>query len=288
MIRAELKAKAKSQIKGNIGILFLIYLVYSLIFSAVFAPFIAMMTAPIVNLFAITATPELASVGLADLGVWYWIGFAGTMIVGLIAPAFMLGWTKIFLGLTNNQKPKVADLFSGFKSFGKALWLYILWGFFIFLWTLPFHLPAIILLAVIPVLNSQALVVVFAILGILLSIAALVMVVIKLLAYWQSFYILAENPHMTARECLRESVSIMRGNKGKLFVLELSFIGWFLLGMITLGIAFIWIGPYFYTTLANFYHAVKGKSASQPSFANAAPAPVAPEVEVEVELDIEE
>jgi|GEM_PF-2490633 len=316
MIRAELKAKAKSQIKGNIGILFLIYLVYSLFF----APFLAMMAGALVgvfaDLFAMIAYPELMAVaapmGLADFGIWYWIGTAGLFVVGFATPAFILSWTKIFIGLTNDQKPKVADLFSGFKSFGKALWLYILWMVFIFLWTLPFFVVFGVLIAITAVAGSVALVVILTILASLAYIAGIVIMLIRIYAYWQSFYIMAENPHMTARECLRESVRIMRGNKGKLFVLDLSFLGWvflglapviigsvllafaplgivwYLIGLVASGIAFIWIMPYYYTTLAHFYHAVKAKPATQPSFAAATPAPVAIEVEEEIELDVEE
>ena len=45
----------------------------------------------------------------------------------------------------------------------------------------------------------------------------------------------------------------MSGNKMRLFLLDLSFIGWFLLGLITFGIAFLWITPYWNTARAAFY-----------------------------------
>ena len=44
-------------------------------------------------------------------------------------------------------------------------------------------------------------------------------------------------------------------------MLCLSFIGWFLLGLITIGIAFLWVGPYFSVTLAKFYDRVRGEEA---------------------------
>lgn len=72
-----------------------------------------------------------------------------------------------------------------------------------------------------------------------------------------SFYILADNPDMTAGEALKESMRITKGHKGQLFVLGLSFIPWYLLGMITFGIAFIYVVPYISTTIANFYKELK-------------------------------
>jgi uncharacterized membrane protein len=75
-----------------------------------------------------------------------------------------------------------------------------------------------------------------------------------------SFYILAENPGMTAREALNESKRIMHGHKADYFVLSLSFIGWILLVSVTFGIAAIYVGPYVAATTANFYNAIKQKS----------------------------
>ena len=82
-----------------------------------------------------------------------------------------------------------------------------------------------------------------------------------------SYYILAENPDMTAREALNESKAIMHGHKMDLFVLELSFIPWLLLVAVTLGIAAIWVEPYMQLTLTNFYHNIKRQDA-QPVYEN--------------------
>ena len=70
-------------------------------------------------------------------------------------------------------------------------------------------------------------------------------------------YILDDNPELGPNEARLKSIEIMRGHKGKLFGLDLSFIGWFLLGILSLGIGFIWIEPYFYTARASFYRNLK-------------------------------
>ena len=77
------------------------------------------------------------------------------------------------------------------------------------------------------------------------------------LAYAMVPFVIHDNPDIAAVDALRTSRQIMKGHKGKLFVLYLSFIGWVLLGIITLGIAFFWIQPYTYATVAAFYEDIR-------------------------------
>ena len=72
-------------------------------------------------------------------------------------------------------------------------------------------------------------------------------------------YILHDNPEMSARECIRQSQKMMDGYKMKFFLLQLSFIGWFLLCCITMGIGFLWLQPYIITTEAKFYEELKAR-----------------------------
>lgn len=71
-------------------------------------------------------------------------------------------------------------------------------------------------------------------------------------------FILAENPDMDATEVLKLSRSMMSGNKWKAFVLDLSFIGWILLSIVTCGLlAIFYTNPYMYATDAALYKAIK-------------------------------
>jgi uncharacterized membrane protein len=71
-------------------------------------------------------------------------------------------------------------------------------------------------------------------------------------------YLLAENPNMTWKEAFTESKTMMTGNKWKAFVLDLSFIGWNLLSILTLGILSIfYVNPYRFSTNAALYEAIK-------------------------------
>lgn len=70
-------------------------------------------------------------------------------------------------------------------------------------------------------------------------------------------YVLADNPGMTAMEALSESKRLMNGHKWNAFVLDLSFIGWYLLSLLTAGILLIfWVNPYVYSTDAVLYRVV--------------------------------
>ena len=189
MNRAELKSLAKSQIKGNIGILFLITLVIALVS------------------------------GLAN--VIPVVGAAAVAIV--LTPAFTLALIKIYLRLVDGKKPELGDLFAEFSNFWASFKVTFLTGLFTALWSLLFYIPGII----------------------------------KGLSYSQAMYILAENPGIGAREAIDRSKAMMEGHKMELFVLILSFIGWFLLGAITFGIAYIYIIPYMCATLTNFYNSIK-------------------------------
>lgn len=95
---------------------------------------------------------------------------------------------------------------------------------------------------------------------IIISIAAIILVLGLSLAP----LLLIDNPDMTAMEALATSWKYMKGNKWRLFVLELSFIGLCLLGILTFGIAFLWIEPYMQQSIIVFYEAVVCPPQSQP------------------------
>ena len=75
-----------------------------------------------------------------------------------------------------------------------------------------------------------------------------------------SYYILIDNPNMTSNEVIKESKRIMRGHKFSYFVLQLSFIGWLFVSMLTLGLATIYAVPYYKSAITNFYEYVKCRS----------------------------
>lgn len=151
------------------------------------------------------------------------IPYVGSIIAFIITPAFSISLCMAYLKLTKQESIAVGEVFDGFKITGKALWLQILTNFFTFLWSLLFVIPGIV----------------------------------KMYAYSMAPYILAENPEMSAEDALEKSKQITQGHKSELFVLQLSFILWMLLCVVTLGIASIYVIPYMSATTANFYNSIK-------------------------------
>ena len=191
MSRQELKAKAKEQIKGNIGILFVMMLIVG------------------------------AVGGLANV-----IPVVGSIAAAIvIIPAFSIAMVIVYLKLVSGVKPEIAELFQHFNKFWASFKVTFFMGLFTMLWSLLLYIPGII----------------------------------KGLSYSMSMYILAENPDMPTLEAIDRSKKMMDGHKMELFVLMLSFIGWYLLCMVTFGIAAIYVVPYMSATLANFYNNIKGQ-----------------------------
>jgi uncharacterized membrane protein len=77
--------------------------------------------------------------------------------------------------------------------------------------------------------------------------------IIKSFSYAMTYFILIDKPEYTVHQAIAESKRVMQGRKMDLFLLMLSFIGWFLLCCITFGIAYFWIAPYATIAMAHFY-----------------------------------
>lgn len=151
------------------------------------------------------------------------VGWIGNLIIG---GPLIVGWAAFFLSLSRKEEARLSQLFDGFNQFVHAFLAYLLMTIFIILWTLLLIIPGIV----------------------------------ACLSYSQTFFLLVENPKMEGLEALRQSKALMKGNRLKLFYLFWRFFGWCLLGLLTLGIGFLWIMPYMQTTLAGFYDDLKGGS----------------------------
>ena len=96
--------------------------------------------------------------------------------------------------------------------------------------------------------------------GVVLTIAGGVYGIVLSFRYALCPFLLADYPQFTPAQTLRHSGSLMKGNKWRLFCLYFSFIGWYLLGAVTCGIAMIWVTPYVHTAEAAFYNEVSDRS----------------------------
>lgn len=148
----------------------------------------------------------------------------------LVLPVLGFGFMIIFLNMMRvGETPKIENIFDGFKNYGQTLGTMLLMMVYIFLWSLLLYIPGII----------------------------------KMYSYAMTPYILKDEPELGADAVITKSMAMMRGNKMKLFLLDLSFIGWIILAMITFGIGFLWLAPYMQNARAAFYLDLKNAQQAQ-------------------------
>ena len=85
--------------------------------------------------------------------------------------------------------------------------------------------------------------------------------IIKSYSYSMAGFIMSENPEMSAKEAMEVSMRMMKGNKWRLFCLQLSFIGWGILCVFTVGIGYLWLNPYMNAATAAFYDEISRNEA---------------------------
>ena len=143
----------------------------------------------------------------------------GTIATYIIVGPMTVGGVRFTLSVSRKEKPEIGQIFSGFDRFGTHLAAYLLQTLFVCLWTLLLIIPGII----------------------------------AALSYSMTYFIIAEDPSISASEAITKSKKMMKGNKWKLSWLGFRFTGWFLLVMLSFGIGFLWVGPYIYVSYAKFY-----------------------------------
>lgn len=174
----------------------------------------------------IFATPWLiailvALIGNAIVGVSSFISF---IFIGPIT----FGLSSLFLKQARDRKTMdVAGLFDGFNDFGQTFLLGFLSTLFIALWSMLFVIPGIV----------------------------------KTYSYSMIYYIKADHPEYDWKQCIDESRRIMNGHKMELFIQDLSFIGWMIVGSLCFGIGTLWVNAYMQAAKAQFYRAITGDTA---------------------------
>jgi len=138
------------------------------------------------------------------------------------------GVATYFMKVVRNGEPLLEDMFGGFKYFVNTFLVNLVTEILIVLWSLLFIIPGIV----------------------------------AALSYSMAYYIMNDNPGITCMEAINQSKEMMRGHKGKLFMLILSFIGWAFLSLFTLGIGLLWVGAYYNTAKINFYEDLKRANGS--------------------------
>lgn len=131
------------------------------------------------------------------------------------------GVMYVFLKQSRDGQPmNVADVFRGFpEDFGGTLLLGLLSSLFTFLWGLLLVVPGIV----------------------------------KAYSYSQAFFVKVDRPEYDWRACMDESIRLMDGHKMDLFILDFSFLGWYIVGALCIGVGTLWVYPYHMAARTKFY-----------------------------------
>ncbi len=140
----------------------------------------------------------------------------------LLGGVLQLGYARFLLRQHDGNPTEFNDLFSQFDRFGTGFAQHFLRSLYTLLWSFLLIIPGII----------------------------------AALSYAMTPFILEEHPELTANEAIRRSKELMRGHKTDLFILELTFIGWSLLCILTLNLGHIALNPYKNAAYAVFYREI--------------------------------
>ncbi len=154
------------------------------------------------------------------------LALGSSVLTALLTAPVTYSYNIMFLD--NQRSGKAFDvqaLFEGYNDYLRITGTYLLLCVYIFLWTLLLVVPGII----------------------------------KSMSYSQTLYVLRDEPSLTYNGAIERSMAMMEGHKMDYFLLILSFIGWYILGIISLGIGFLWINPYVSKTKALFYEDLKSE-----------------------------
>ena len=145
-----------------------------------------------------------------------------SVAVWLLTVLLQGGCCLYHLGVNRGQRRDYGTLLDGFAFAGKLIWLNLVMTVFVALWTMLFVIPGFV----------------------------------AAYRYRFAVYNLCENTDLGAMAALRMSKAQTAGFKWQLFVLDLSFFGWSLLSVLTLGILSIWINPYYQQSDVMFYRTI--------------------------------
>lgn len=219
------KNEALAALKGNWSPAVLATVVYFLVTMLIVSPSeVPLLNGTLTDISAMAVSGDIAGMMDAYSSVTSWTSL-GSLLQIFVYSVLSLGVMNAFLKLLREGDDRLtSNMFQiAFKNYWHKVWGMFLMHLFIFLWTLLFIIPGIV----------------------------------KAFSYAMTPYILDERPELSAGEAIDHSRAMMKGHKFDLFWLYLSFIGWGILCIFTLGIGLLWLVPYMQTAVAAFYEDVK-------------------------------
>ena len=231
----EIKGLSRENLLGKFPLPIATYLLMIVIISLISSPFQRMMQN-----------------GATDLNITHMmIGLVGEIIVFLIAILFGAGLTKIHLNIARHQEPSLKDFVYPFKNHPDK---FMGFGVLMALIGVACSIPGSVCLGIGAAITLVPLVIA----GIVLLIIGVILVIILMLGFSLTTYILLDDPYGTkVIPAMKQSWQYMKKRKGTLFLLGLSFIGLFIIGILSFGIGMLWIEQYYLQSSVVFYLKVK-------------------------------
>ena len=156
------------------------------------------------------------------------VGASLAVVIFLIRPILNIGFINYCMRIRRKQETEYKDIFSGFFIFYKIVLIFLISAVFVFLWSLLLIIPGII----------------------------------ASYRYRLAYYILLDDPRKGPLQCINESTVLMNGAKADLLIIDVSFLGWHILGFslailtqtpFAIPLISVWLSPYAGITIAGFY-----------------------------------
>lgn len=237
---------------------------YSLLLVGVIL--IAMVPMMLIIMGASYAMEDPSMIGLGVLLIWAII----FLLMIFTVPPLTVGYYRIHLDLVDGKQVDFGMLFHYFKrAYGKSVAVYLL---FMLIGVVSVIIPLLVLVVIGAIISSamESTAIMLATF-VIAYVATVAIVLVQTYRYSMSFFILAEYPDMRPTDVMRNSRMIMKGRKWKLFCLQFSMIGWWLLmipaSILTCGIGALLgtylLNAYSMASLAAFYDDITNRAAAR-------------------------
>ena len=170
----------------------------------------------------------------------------------LVSGPLSVGFVLYFVYLIKKKPVRLGLIFEAFQFYGNALLTYFLRMILVFLAASPLIIVSFVLAFSLADPSGAKLFFVFILFLVFLALPLYIGLRLGVM-----YFIVADNPKVSADNALEISWKMMKGHEWDLLLLTLSFILWYLLSIVTLGIGFLWLMPYYYTSVGHFYMELK-------------------------------
>lgn len=222
----QLKAAARQNLIGNYGKAMVAFVILILLSAIVELPFSHLVNG--------------ASISASNYVIYYIAEF----LIAILAGVLQIGLLQLHLSFARRKTCRVSDMFCCYKSHTDR---YILGFLLVFIVSMIGVSPALyvyffceLTLAGLPFILGMG------------FISLLLSVFFNILLS-QVFYVMLDNDDMTIMQCYKKALELIKGNKGRLLYIYMSFIGMWILVILSFGIGYLWVEPYMVQTYTVFY-----------------------------------